>query len=123
MHILFGQRQAEGRMKLARLLQPSNWFSRGHTQAHTCHRAKQGVSKVVWYVLNSFDNIVAVNLATEQVDTASPASSFDFNDFPNEAVDLNFPALGSGGYANTFLMPDVPMDLDAFTESFGWVSN
>lgn len=30
--------------------------------------------------------------------------------------------MANGGYANPFLMPDVPMDLDAFTNNFGWVS-
>lgn len=56
----------------------------------------------------------------EQVDTASPASSFDFNDFTTEATNLDYQFMGTGGYANPFLMPDVPMDLDAFTQSF-WV--
>lgn len=64
----------------------------------------------------------AVFAAPEQADTASPASSFDFNDFNQEAVHLNYTSLGNGGYANPFLMPDLPMDLDAFTENFGWVS-
>ena len=31
--------------------------------------------------------------------------------------------MGNGGYANPFLMPDVPMNLDAFTESFSWVGD
>jgi hypothetical protein len=31
--------------------------------------------------------------------------------------------MGNGGYANPFLMPDVPMNLDAFAESFGWVGD
>ncbi|KAJ8117619.1 hypothetical protein OPT61_g1221 [Boeremia exigua] len=56
----------------------------------------------------------------EQVDTESPVSSFDFNDFTNEAGNLHYPTLSNGSYVNPFLMPDMPMDLDAFTESFVW---
>ena len=63
------------------------------------------------------------NVAPEQIDPASPASSFDFNDFTAEAANPDFQFMGNGGYTNPFLMPDVPMDLDAFTESFGWVGD
>lgn len=50
----------------------------------------------------------------------SPASSFDLNDFTAEAIDPNYQFMGTTGYANPFLMPDVPMDLDAFTQNI-WV--
>lgn len=56
----------------------------------------------------------------EQTETDSPDSTFDFNDFNSEAAHLNYATFANGGYANPFLMPDVPMDLDAFTENFGW---
>lgn len=57
------------------------------------------------------------------MDTASPVSSFDFNDFAAEAANLEYQSMSNGGYANPFLMPDVPMDLDAFTNNFGWVGH
>ncbi|KAF1928492.1 uncharacterized protein M421DRAFT_147752 [Didymella exigua CBS 183.55] len=56
------------------------------------------------------------NMAPEQALTTSPASSFDFNDFTAEATDPNYQF--TRDYANPFLMPDIPMDLDAFTQSF-----
>lgn len=56
----------------------------------------------------------------EQTETLSPASSFDLSDFTAEATDPNYQFLGISGYANPFLMPDVPMDLDSFTQDF-WV--
>lgn len=56
----------------------------------------------------------------EQIENASPTSSFDFNDFTAEAMNPNYQFMETGGYANPFLMPSVPMDLDAFTQSF-WV--
>ncbi|KAJ4985215.1 fungal specific transcription factor [Stagonosporopsis vannaccii] len=61
-----------------------------------------------------------VFVAAEPVDTASPASPFDFNDFTHQAANMNYQSLGNGGYANPFLMSDLPMDLDTFTESLGW---
>lgn len=57
------------------------------------------------------------------METASPASSFDFNDFAAEAANPEYQFMSNGGYANPFLMPDVPMDLDAFTNNFGWVGH
>ncbi|KAF3007741.1 hypothetical protein E8E13_009945 [Curvularia kusanoi] len=60
------------------------------------------------------------SVVSEQYDTASPASSLDFNDFNNEVANPNCQFLGNSGYVNPFLMPDIPMDLDSFTESFGW---
>lgn len=61
------------------------------------------------------------NAAQEQVDTASPASSFDFNDFTTEATNAEYRFIGNSGYANPFLMPDIPVDLDAFADNFDWV--
>ncbi|KAF3032589.1 hypothetical protein E8E12_001956 [Didymella heteroderae] len=58
------------------------------------------------------------NMMPEHTETMSPASSFDLNDFTAEATDPNYQFMGTSGYANPFLMPDVPMDLDAFTQSF-----
>ena len=56
----------------------------------------------------------------EQIETMSPASSFDLNDFTAEATDPHYHLMANSGYANPFLMPDIPMDLDAFTQNF-WV--
>ena len=33
----------------------------------------------------------------------------------------NYQFLGNGAYVNPFLMSDIPMDLDTFTEAFDWV--
>lgn len=60
-------------------------------------------------------------MVLEKYDTASPASSLDFNDFTNESMNPNYQFLGNGGYVNPFLMSDIPMDLDTFTETFDWV--
>lgn len=58
----------------------------------------------------------------EQIDTASPTSSFDFNDFTADATNSGYHFMENGDYVNSFLVPDVAMDLDVFADSFGWVS-
>ncbi|KAJ4324418.1 hypothetical protein N0V94_001316 [Neodidymelliopsis sp. IMI 364377] len=61
------------------------------------------------------------NVAQEHMDTASPVSSFDFNDFTAEAATLDLQFIGHGGYGNPFLVSDVNMDLDALTDGINWL--
>ncbi|KAF2625223.1 hypothetical protein BU25DRAFT_117067 [Macroventuria anomochaeta] len=98
-------------------------WSKASKRSHEARKVAAAV-KLVLNRANSSAHITQSqswrSVAPEQIDTASPASSFDFNDFATEAANPNYQFMGTGGYANPFLMPDVPMDLDAFTESFGW---
>ncbi|XPS77820.1 hypothetical protein M3J09_009846 [Ascochyta lentis] len=94
-------------------------WAKASKRSHEARKVAAAV-KLVLSRANSSAPVAWRNVAQEQVDTASPTSSFDFNDFATEAATSDHRFMNNGGYANPFLMPDVPLDLDAFTHTFGW---
>jgi hypothetical protein len=62
------------------------------------------------------------NIGPEYVEAASPASSFDFNEFTNAAANSNFlPMVNGAPFTNDFLAGNMQMDLGAFPGTFDWV--